>query len=96
MAMRLTSEGQKKKKTKATLGSVAVLDFVSQTMLDDPDAAIDHVRHLLDNGVEFQDILLELMAPAARILGERWEGRYHQFCGSCAGHCPHAPYFAGV
>ena len=64
---------QRKKKVKATLGSVAVLDFVSQTMLDDPDAAIDHVRHLLDNGVEFQDILLELMAPAARILGERWE-----------------------
>ena len=61
------------RKSKATLGSVAVLDFVSQTMQDDPNAAIDHVRHLLDNGVEFQDILLELMAPAARILGERWE-----------------------
>jgi MerR family transcriptional regulator, light-induced transcriptional regulator len=64
---------REKAKAKATLGSVAVLDFVNQTMHDDPDAAIDHVQHLLDNGVAFQDILLELMAPAARILGERWE-----------------------
>jgi MerR family transcriptional regulator, light-induced transcriptional regulator len=67
------NEKLRKKRAKATLGSVAVLDFVDQTMLDDPDAAINHVRHLLDNGVAFQDILLELMAPAARILGERWE-----------------------
>jgi MerR family transcriptional regulator, light-induced transcriptional regulator len=66
-------QNRKKQKAKATLSSVAVLDFVNQTMIDDPDAAIDHVRHLLENGVAFQDILLELMAPAARILGERWE-----------------------
>jgi MerR family transcriptional regulator, light-induced transcriptional regulator len=58
---------------KVSLSSVAVQDFVVQTMLDDPDQAINHVRHLLDSGVQFQDILMELMAPAARVLGERWE-----------------------
>lgn len=67
--------GQKRssQKTKVTLSSVAVLDFVNQAVHDDPDAAIDHVRHLMDNGVQFQDVLLELMAPAARLLGERWD-----------------------
>jgi MerR family transcriptional regulator, light-induced transcriptional regulator len=60
-------------KEKTTLRNVAVNDFIMLTMLDDPEAAIDYVRHLLNSGVPFQDILLELMAPAARVLGERWE-----------------------
>jgi methanogenic corrinoid protein MtbC1 len=59
-------------KQKISVHSVAVADFVALTMKDDPDCAVDYVRHLLDNGVEFQDILLELMAPAARTLGEMW------------------------
>lgn len=58
---------------KITLRQVAVNDFVAQTMIDDPDAAVDYVRHLLTSGVTFQDVLLDLLAPAARILGERWE-----------------------
>lgn len=59
-------------KERITLRNVAVTDFILLTMLDDPEAAVDYVRHLLNSGVAFQDILLELMAPAARILGERW------------------------
>jgi MerR family transcriptional regulator, light-induced transcriptional regulator len=58
---------------KVTLQNVAVSDFIALTMLDDPDAAIDYVSHLMHQGVPFQDVLLELMAPAARELGERWE-----------------------
>jgi MerR family transcriptional regulator, light-induced transcriptional regulator len=58
---------------KVTLQNVAVSDFIALTMRDDPDAAIDYVSHLMDQGVPFQDVLLELMAPAARELGERWE-----------------------
>jgi MerR family transcriptional regulator, light-induced transcriptional regulator len=58
---------------KVTLQNVAVSDFIALTMRDDPDAAIDYVSHLMHQGVPFQDVLLELMAPAARELGERWE-----------------------
>jgi MerR family transcriptional regulator, light-induced transcriptional regulator len=58
---------------KVSLRNAEVSDFISLTMRDDPDAAIDYVRHLMHQGVAFQDVLLELMAPAARVLGERWE-----------------------
>jgi MerR family transcriptional regulator, light-induced transcriptional regulator len=60
-------------KEKVSLRNVAVSDFIALTTKDDPAAAIDYVRHLMSNGVSFQDILLDLMAPAARVLGERWE-----------------------
>lgn len=58
---------------KISLRNVAVSDFIKLTTQDDPSVAIDYVRHLMANGVPFQDVLLELMAPAARVLGERWE-----------------------
>jgi methanogenic corrinoid protein MtbC1 len=58
---------------KVSLRNVAVSDFIALTTKDDPDSAIDYVRHLLNNGVTFQEVLLDLMAPAARVLGERWE-----------------------
>ena len=57
---------------KVSIQNVAVSDFIALTMRDDPDTAIDYVRHLMSQGVPFQDVLLELMAPAARELGERW------------------------
>lgn len=60
-------------KERVSVRNVAVMDFVSLTMQDDPDRAINYVQHLLDSGVAFQDVLLELMAPAARALGEMWE-----------------------
>ena len=63
----------KAEKEKISVRNVGVTDFVAQTMQDDPDCAINYVRHLLEKGVTFQDVLLELMAPAARILGEQWE-----------------------
>jgi MerR family transcriptional regulator, light-induced transcriptional regulator len=56
-----------------SLQNVAVSDFIALTTKDDPSAAIDYVRHLMASGVSFQEILLDLMAPAARVLGERWE-----------------------
>ena len=60
-------------KEKVSLKNVAVSDFIKLATQDDPAAAIDYVRHLMISGVPFQDVLLELMAPAARVLGERWE-----------------------
>jgi MerR family transcriptional regulator, light-induced transcriptional regulator len=60
-------------KEKVSLQNVAVSDFIKLTTQDDPASAIGYVRHLMSSGVPFQDVLLGLMAPAARILGERWE-----------------------
>jgi methanogenic corrinoid protein MtbC1 len=57
---------------KAQIGKEGVKDFIDLTMGDEPDAAINFVQRLLDDGILFQDILLHLMAPAARELGERW------------------------
>jgi MerR family transcriptional regulator, light-induced transcriptional regulator len=60
-------------KERVSIRNVAVSDFLKLTTQDDPSSAIDYVRHLMANGVSFQEVLLDLMAPAARILGERWE-----------------------
>lgn len=60
------------RRIKAQLGTIGVKDFIDLTMDDKPDAAINFVQRLLDDGILFQDILLQLMAPAARELGERW------------------------
>ncbi len=48
-------------------------EFIELTMDESPQASIGYVQNLLDQGVPFQDILLNLLAPAARALGERWD-----------------------
>lgn len=47
-------------------------EFIEMTMDESPHASIAYVQNLLDRGFLFQDILLNLLAPAARELGERW------------------------
>jgi len=54
------------------LSSIGVGEFIELALHEESDAAIDFVQQLLDEGNLFQDILLQLMAPAARELGERW------------------------
>jgi MerR family transcriptional regulator, light-induced transcriptional regulator len=49
-----------------------ISDFIALTINDRPEAAIEFVSDLLKQGVPFRSILLDLMAPAARELGERW------------------------
>jgi MerR family transcriptional regulator, light-induced transcriptional regulator len=57
----------------ATLRRLAVSEFIDLTIHEDPELAIDFVRKELKSGVSFENILLNLLAPAARGLGERWE-----------------------
>jgi MerR family transcriptional regulator, light-induced transcriptional regulator len=57
----------------AALRNLGVSEFIRLTMDMESDAAVNHVQALLDEGVTFQRILLDLMAPAARELGELWE-----------------------
>jgi MerR family transcriptional regulator, light-induced transcriptional regulator len=61
-----------KARTEQLAHATRVDDFIALTMSDHPQAAIDFVQGLLDDGIEFKDILLHLMAPAARELGARW------------------------
>jgi MerR family transcriptional regulator, light-induced transcriptional regulator len=47
--------------------------FADIAMRHEPTAAGDYVQSLLNEGIGFDRILLELIAPAARHLGEMWE-----------------------
>ena len=73
---------------RASLRNVAVSDFIALTTKDDPSSAIDYVRHLMANGVSFQEVLLDLMAPAARVLGERWDQDKASFVEVALGVAP--------
>jgi MerR family transcriptional regulator, light-induced transcriptional regulator len=55
-----------------SLDANAVESFAELTIRDDPRAASDLVRRMLDRGIAFETILMDLLAPAARILGEKW------------------------
>ncbi len=52
--------------------ATAVESFAELTMRDDPRAASELIRKLLDTGISFETILMDLLAPAARVLGEKW------------------------
>jgi MerR family transcriptional regulator, light-induced transcriptional regulator len=56
-----------------TLRRLAETEFIDLTIHEDPELAIDFVRKEMKSGVSFENILLNLLAPAARGLGERWE-----------------------
>jgi MerR family transcriptional regulator, light-induced transcriptional regulator len=61
-----------KEEREIVLRSSTISDFIALTINDRPEAAVDFVGDLLSQGVPFRSILLDLMAPAARELGERW------------------------
>jgi MerR family transcriptional regulator, light-induced transcriptional regulator len=52
--------------------ATAVESFAELTIRDDPRAASDLVRKMLDRGIAFETILMDLLAPAARVLGDKW------------------------
>lgn len=37
------------------------------------DALLEHIEKVLDRGVEFDTLMVDLLAPTARLLGEYWE-----------------------
>lgn len=50
-----------------------VADFARRTLVCDPQDLVDDVNALLFDGASHEDILLKLLAPAARHLGKMWE-----------------------
>lgn len=57
----------------AVLRRMAVNEFIDLTINENPELAIEFVRQEMNSGVTFEVILLNLLAPAARGLGERWD-----------------------
>jgi MerR family transcriptional regulator, light-induced transcriptional regulator len=51
----------------------AVEQFAALTLANDDGAAFAHVEELLAKGTSVEAIFLDLLAPAARQLGEQWE-----------------------
>jgi MerR family transcriptional regulator, light-induced transcriptional regulator len=58
--------------TSFTVDEGKVEEFARIAMKEDPDSAKQFVQGLLDDGVAFDRILLDLLAPAARLLGDKW------------------------
>ena len=58
--------------TSFTIDGGKVEEFARIAMKEEPDAARQFVQGLLDDGVAFDRILLDLLAPAARLLGDKW------------------------
>lgn len=56
-----------------TLKQLALDEFIDLSMKEDPELAIDFVRQRLKSGMSFDSVLLDILAPAARGLGVRWE-----------------------
>lgn len=48
-------------------------DFARRTVTGDPDDLVAEVDRLVDAGASHDDVLLKLLAPAARRLGKLWE-----------------------
>lgn len=44
-----------------------------------PEVAVDHLLTMLDDGLALDSLLLEILAPAARRLGELWENDQKSF-----------------
>ena len=47
--------------------------FARRAVTDDPDVLLRDVTALLDGGAAHEDVLLKLLAPAARRLGKMWD-----------------------
>ena len=59
--------------TTVSMDATQIEVFANIAMRHEPTAASEYVQSLLNEGIGFDRILLELLAPAARLLGEKWE-----------------------
>ena len=50
-----------------------VLDFVQAVLAPEDSAVKELVARLLENGLSLQSLYLDLLAPAARMLGQMWQ-----------------------
>jgi len=63
----------------ATIGQNEVIAFTSLVLTMEADVLLDHVERLIARGVPAETVLIELLAPTARRLGEFWEQDHCDF-----------------
>lgn len=59
-------------RTARTLGSAEVREFLRRAMDGDEAPAVEYIAGLLESGATVEGIYIDLLAPAARMLGEYW------------------------
>ncbi len=64
-----------------------VLELVRLLLAHDVSIAVAHVLAISEEGIPVQDICLQLLAPAARVLGEMWERDECDFVHVTLGLC---------
>ncbi len=57
----------------AVIGADEIRAFAPLVMQVEADALLGHVESILSRGVPFETVLVDLLAPTARLLGEFWE-----------------------
>ena len=60
-------------KNKHIFSKEAIQDFTQLLLNNDADISKTYVEALVDDGVNLEDVYLELFQPSARLLGTMWE-----------------------
>jgi methanogenic corrinoid protein MtbC1 len=55
------------------IDAAEIAAFAPMVMQIDADALLAHIETILDRGVAVETVMVDLLAPAARLLGEYWE-----------------------
>lgn len=50
-----------------------ISEFINLCIADDEQLSRDYIKRLISYGISIDQIFLELIAPAARLLGEKWD-----------------------
>jgi MerR family transcriptional regulator, light-induced transcriptional regulator len=80
LAHRVSPEwGTAHARTRGQLNEGHVEDFAELVLLNDYELSTAYIEARLSEGVELQQVFLDLMAPAARMLGEYWDEDYCDF-----------------
>lgn len=70
-----------------TVAAPDVLELVRLLLKHDASVAVAHVLAISEEGMQVQDICLQMLAPAARVLGEMWERDECDFVHVTLGLC---------
>ncbi|MBJ6122980.1 cobalamin B12-binding domain-containing protein [Sphingomonas mollis] len=58
---------------RATIDAVEIADLAPLALMVEADALLAHVEAILARGVSVETVMVDLLAPTARLLGEYWE-----------------------
>lgn len=71
----------------ASFTAVEVADFSAAAVAEDLGALLARIEGFLDRGVTVEQVYLDLLSPAAKLLGMRWEEDLSSFTDVTVGLC---------